>query len=93
MTMPDRLAQPLRSLAGWRARWFEAARAKVAAAHGHAVSVDVATRPPEISRREGRAMLCADRFHPGAEAYRIWAERIADACHLMLAGAGTESFA
>jgi lysophospholipase L1-like esterase len=29
-------------------------------------------------------MLCADKFHPGPEGYRIWAERIADACHLAL---------
>jgi lysophospholipase L1-like esterase len=25
-------------------------------------------------------MLCADRFHPGAEGYRLWAERIANMC-------------
>jgi lysophospholipase L1-like esterase len=84
MAMPDRLAQPLRSLAGMRGRWFDAARARIVARHSHATSVDVSTRPPEISKRAGRAMLCADRFHPGPEAYRVWAERIADACHALL---------
>jgi lysophospholipase L1-like esterase len=84
MAMPDRLAQPLRSLAGMRARWFEAARARVVACYEHATSVDVASRPPEVSRRAGRALLCADKFHPGPEAYRVWAERIADACHRLL---------
>ena len=84
MAMPDRLAQPLRSLAGARARWFEAARAQVAARHAHVVSVDVASRPAGLSRRSGRLLLCADRFHPGPEGYRCWAERIATACGPLL---------
>jgi lysophospholipase L1-like esterase len=79
MAMPDRMAEPLRSLAGARARYFEAARAKVAARHHHVVSVDIASRPAGLSRRAGRRMLCADRFHPGPEGYRLWAERIANA--------------
>jgi len=84
MAMADRMAQPLRSLAGARARWFEAARAQVAQRHGHTISVDIASRPPGLSRREGRAMLCADRFHPGPPGYRVWAERIATFCHELL---------
>jgi lysophospholipase L1-like esterase len=81
MAMPDRMAQPLRSLVGWRARWFDRARARVAAGHAHVSSVDIASRPPEVSRRAGRALLCADKFHPGPDAYRVWAERIAEVCH------------
>lgn len=84
MAMPDRMAQPLRFLAGVRAHWFERARARVTARHDHATSVDIASRPAGVSRREGRLMLCADRFHPGPEGYRIWAERIADAAHLLV---------
>jgi len=84
MAMPDRMAEPLRSLAGARARWFEQARARVAAAHPHVTSVDIASRPAGVSRRHGRTMLCADRFHPGPEGYRVWAARIADACHSLL---------
>jgi len=87
MAMPDRMPQPLRSLVGLRARWFERARAATVARFGHATSVDIASRPPQLSRREGRAMLCADRFHPGPDAYRIWAERIVESCHRLLADA------
>ena len=29
-------------------------------------------------------MLCADRFHPAAEGYRLWAERIATALSTVL---------
>jgi lysophospholipase L1-like esterase len=84
MAMPDRMAEPLRSLAGARARYFEAARARIAARHDHVVSVDVASRPAGLTRRAGRQMLCADRFHPGAEGYRLWAERIANALSSIL---------
>jgi lysophospholipase L1-like esterase len=84
MAMPDRIAEPLRSVAGARARWFEAARARVAAQHDHVVSVDIASRPAGLTRRAGRRMLSADRFHPGAEGYRVWAERIAIVCHGLL---------
>lgn len=84
MSMADRIAEPLRTLAGARARWFEAARARVAAAHPHVTCVDIASRPEGITRRAGRMMLCADRFHPGPQGYRVWAERIATACHALL---------
>jgi lysophospholipase L1-like esterase len=84
MAMADRIPEPLRSLCGVRARWFERARVRALRAHPHALSVDIASRPAHISRRAGRAMLSADRFHPGADVYRIWAERIADACHRVL---------
>jgi lysophospholipase L1-like esterase len=84
MAMPDRMAEPLRTFAGARARYFEAARARVAARHDHVVSVDIASRPAGLSRRAGRQMLCADRFHPGAEGYRLWAERIANTLSTVL---------
>jgi lysophospholipase L1-like esterase len=84
MAMPDRIAQPLRSLAGARAQWFEAARTRIAARHAHVVSVDIASRPTGVSRKAGRRLLCADRFHPGPEGYRVWAERIATAAHHVL---------
>lgn len=84
MAMADRLAQPLRTLAGLRARWFETARARVASAHSHVTSVDIASRPAGLTRRAARTMLSADRFHPGAIGYRIWAERIATECDRLL---------
>jgi lysophospholipase L1-like esterase len=88
MAMPDRLAEPLRTLAGLRARWFEAARQRVVAAHPHAHSVDVASRPVGMSRREARTHLCADHFHPGPQGYRVWAERIALVAHHLLPPVG-----
>ena len=84
MATADRMAEPLRTLAGARARWFETARARVAAGHAHVRSVDVATPPPGLSRRALRAFLSADRFHPGPAGYRWWAERIAVAAHDLL---------
>lgn len=84
MSMPDCVGQPVRAIAGARARWFEAARARVAGRHAHVTSVDIARRPAGLSRQAGRRLLSADRFHPGAEGYRLWAERIATACHALL---------
>lgn len=92
MSMADRLAEPLRSLAGARARWFEAARARVTERHRYAVSVDIASRPAGVTRRAGRSMLCADRFHPGPEGYRVWAERIATVCHHLLESVPAPTF-
>lgn len=85
ITMADRIGQPLRWLAGLRARHFEAARSRVARRHAHVASVDIASRPAGITRSVGKEMLCADRFHPGPLVYRVWAERIAEACHAVLA--------
>ncbi len=86
MATADRMAEPLRSLAGARCRWFEAGRARVAAAHPHVRSVDVASPPAGLTRRAARAHLSADRFHPGAEGYRVWAERIATIAGELLPG-------
>jgi lysophospholipase L1-like esterase len=84
LAVADRMAEPLRSLAGLRARWFEAARAQVAARHPHVTSVDITSRPAGLSRRAARSMLCADRFHPSGEGYRVWAERISMTCERLL---------
>jgi lysophospholipase L1-like esterase len=84
MATPDRMAEPLRSIVGARARWFDLARARVAATHAHVHSVDVASPPAGMTRRQARAHLSADRFHPGVQAYRVWAERIAAAAELLL---------
>lgn len=91
VTMADRMGQPLRWLAGLRARHFDRSRARVVRRHPHATSIDIATRPPGLTRRAGRELLCADRFHPGPQAYRIWAARIADCADRVLAGPGVQS--
>ena len=84
ISMADRIGQPLRWLAGLRAGYFEAARARVARRHDHVASVDIATRPEGISRSVGKEMLCPDRFHPGPLVYRVWAERIAEVGNQLL---------
>jgi lysophospholipase L1-like esterase len=84
MSMAERIAQPLRTLAGARARWFDAARRRAVATHPHAATVDIARRPEGMSRTAGRSMMCADQFHPGPLGYRVWAERIAAVCHQLL---------
>lgn len=84
MATPDRIPEPLRTVAGARARWFEAARGRVAASHPHVRSVDVASRPAGMTRQAARAYLSADHFHPGAQGYRCWAERIVTTCHHLL---------
>lgn len=91
MATPDRMAEPLRTLAGARARWFEQARAAVAERHPHVVSVDIAARPAGLSRVGARAHLCADRFHPGPQGYRVWGERIAHVAHHLLPPVGQPS--
>ncbi len=84
ITMADRIGQPLRWFAGLRARYFDAARRRVTDRHPHAVSADVASMPSDLSRAAGRELLCADRFHPGPQVYRIWAQRITAAARPLL---------
>lgn len=87
ITMADRIGQPLRWLAGLRANWFEAAGMRAISRHSHVTTVDISTRPPGLTRAAGKEMLCADRFHPGPQVYRVWAERIATAGERLLADA------
>ncbi|MDQ2651303.1 MAG: GDSL-type esterase/lipase family protein [Actinomycetota bacterium] len=93
MSTPGRLAEPLRTLAGARARWFEAGRSKVVERHPHAASVDIASRPAGLTQRAARASLCADQFHPGPVGYRLWAERIATLAHELLPPVGAPTMA
>lgn len=93
MSTPGRLAEPLRTLAGARARWFDAGRAQVVDRHDHVASVDIASRPAGLSQRQARASLCADQFHPGPVGYRVWAERIATRAHELLPPVGAPSMA
>jgi lysophospholipase L1-like esterase len=78
----DRLAPPLRTIAGMRARMLDAVAHREAIAAG-AVWVDIHSRPPELTMRMARALLSEDRFHPGPEGYRLWVARIAAAVHVL----------
>lgn len=74
----DRLAQPLRAIAGVRGRMLDRITREEAGRAG-AAWVDISTRPAHINLRAARALLSLDRYHPGPAGYRLWAERIAAA--------------
>ena len=81
MGAPPRLLQPLRAIAGFRARQLDAiVRDAVADAHEARTApityVDIAgpTGPP--FRRDHGRYFAADGYHPSADGYRLWAEAV-----------------
>lgn len=72
----ERLPEPLRSVAGMRGRMLDAVIRDEARAAGCAF-VDISSRPADLDRSATRALLSADRYHPGPAGYAIWAARIA----------------
>ena len=79
MGAPPRLLQPVRAIAGFRGRQLDGAiRRSVADAHPDAgvTYVDIAgpTGPP--FRRDPDRYFAADRYHPSAEGYRLWADAV-----------------
>jgi lysophospholipase L1-like esterase len=73
----ERLAEPLRSIAGARGRMLDAIIRAESRAAG-AAYVDISSRPAHLDRPATRALLSPDRYHPGPSGYSIWAVRIAD---------------
>jgi lysophospholipase L1-like esterase len=76
MGAPPRLAQPLRAIAGFRGRQLDRVVKRVVAEHPGASYVDIAgpTGPP--FRAQPQRYFAADRYHPGAEGYRLWADAV-----------------
>ena len=81
MGAPPRLAQPLRAIAGFRGRQLDAlVRDAVADAKadrsGSTTYVDIAgpTGPP--FRRDPDRYFAADRYHPSADGYELWADAV-----------------
>ncbi len=76
MGAPPRLAQPLRAIAGFRGRQLDRVVKRVVAEHPSATYVDIAgpTGPP--FRRQPQRYFAADRYHPSAEGYRLWADAV-----------------
>lgn len=64
--------QPLRALLAVRGRQLAAAQAAAVTAAG-GVAVDLATLTGRVFRADP-GTLSADRFHPSADGYRLWAE-------------------
>jgi lysophospholipase L1-like esterase len=66
--------QPLRTLLSIRARQLAAAQSSAVIAAG-GVAVDLGTLTGRVFRADP-GTLCADRFHPSADGYRLWAEAL-----------------
>lgn len=75
MGSPPRLAQPLRALVGWRGRALDAEVRAVAAAAG-ATYVDVEGETGPAFRRHPDRYFAADRYHPSADGYALWADAV-----------------
>jgi lysophospholipase L1-like esterase len=67
--------EPLRSLAGWRGRQVTAAVA-AAARSEHVTVVPLAEKTGPVFAREPDRYNSADRFHPSADGYEVWAGAI-----------------
>ncbi|MEY2516524.1 MAG: hypothetical protein QOJ89_3882 [bacterium] len=84
-----RLAQPLRTVAGWRTRQLNDAIEDVARDR-RLVLAPIAER---IGRRfrADRSLFAADGFHPSAGGYATWTPAIEAALDRALAGSGTQA--
>lgn len=73
---PPRLAQPLRALAGFRARQLDRVVRRVVADRLGTTYVDIAgpTGPP--FRRDPDLYFAGDGYHPSADGYELWAKAV-----------------
>jgi lysophospholipase L1-like esterase len=72
------MAQPLRGLAGWVGRRASRHVSELACAHGaHYLPID--TRPPRGT--PWPVFLAADRWHPNADTYAMWADGFVGLMH------------
>jgi len=76
MGSPPRLAQPLRSVVGWRARRLNRSGAPHLAEQGRAIYVDIAGKTGPAFRRDPGRYFAADRYHPSDAGYRLWADAV-----------------
>ena len=79
MGAPPRLAQPLRTIAGWRGRRLdvEVRRAVARAVAGDRVTyVDIEGRTGPVFRRDPGRYFAGDGYHPSADGYQRWADAV-----------------
>lgn len=81
-----RLAQPLRSIAGWRGTAYDAIVADEAARAG-ATRVDIAGGTGPAFRADPDRLLAADHYHPSDAGYTVWADVIVPIASERLRGA------
>lgn len=75
---PPRLDQPLRAIAGWRGRAFDGAVRALARRH-RAAYVDIGSSTGPRFRAEPGRFFSADRYHPDAAGYALWAAQVGPA--------------
>ena len=80
MGAPPRLAQPLRTIAGWRGRRLDAevrrAVAHVDAGRDRIAYVDIEGRTGPVFRRDPDRYFADDGYHPSADGYQRWADAV-----------------
>jgi acyl-CoA thioesterase I len=81
-TVP-RIPQPLRTLTGWRGRWFDDSIRRVAHRRG-AAYVDLYANTGPAFGHDPVLFYSEDGFHPSDEGYRIWADVILDVLRAQL---------
>lgn len=79
MGAPPRLPQPLRAVAGWRARALDLDVRHLAATTPRATYVDIAGKTGPAFRRDPDRYFAADHFHPNDAGYGLWARAVAAA--------------
>ena len=72
-----RFAQPLRTIAGWRAATLDAEVQDAARRHG-AAYVDIRAETGEAFAAQPDRYYAADGYHPNDAGYRLWAQAILD---------------
>ena len=72
-----RFAQPLRAIAGWRARSLAAVIEEASRGHGLPF-VDIHARTGEAFATDPERYYATDGFHPSDAGYRLWADAVLD---------------
>jgi lysophospholipase L1-like esterase len=79
MGAPTRLAQPLRTVAGWRGRELATDIRNLARRFPRAVYVDIAGATGGSFRRQPGRYFASDHYHPDDAGYHLWAMAVAAA--------------
>ena len=73
-----RLAQPLRTVAGWRGQALDTDVRHLAARTHKAVYVDIAGRTGPPFRQDPPRYFASDHYHPNDAGYGLWAQAVAE---------------
>ncbi len=76
MGAPPRLRQPLRAVAGFRGRQLDRVIREVSHGRPGVTYVDIAGPTGGPFRRDPERYFSADRYHPDADGYELWADAV-----------------